>query len=143
MRSDFEFGDILGEGSYSTVIQAWDLLSIDQSRPASAGSGGVHTPSSSTSNGPSVAPTALAKGANQRNTALAAMVGKTSKADLRRAQRQGAKVYAVKILDKVHILKEKKQKYVNVEKEALSLLIRHPGVITLYWTFQDSNSLCE
>ncbi|PWN87562.1 Pkinase-domain-containing protein, partial [Acaromyces ingoldii] len=100
VRSDFEFGDILGEGSYSTVIQAWDLLSIDQSRPASAGSGGVHTPSS-----------------------------------------QGAKVYAVKILDKVHILKEKKQKYVNVEKEALSLLIRHPGVITLYWTFQDSNSL--
>lgn len=128
VRSDFEFGDILGEGSYSTVIQAWDLLSIDQKATTAA----------------SASVTASSHGTNgQRNTALEAIVGKTSKADVRRAQRLGAKVYAIKVLDKVHILKEKKQKYVNVEKEALSLLIRHPGVITLFWTFQDHDSLCE
>ncbi|PWN20468.1 kinase-like protein, partial [Microstroma glucosiphilum] len=77
-RDDFEFGDILGEGSYSTADATL---------------------------------------------------------------REGKRAYAIKVLDKVHILKERKQKYVAVEKEALSLLVRHPGVIRLYWTFQDQESL--
>jgi len=53
----------------------------------------------------------------------------------------GKKVYAIKILHKAHIVKEKKHKYVGIEKEALSRLTRAPGIITLYWTFQDRESL--
>ncbi|KAL1914842.1 uncharacterized protein VTP21DRAFT_7934 [Calcarisporiella thermophila] len=54
--------------------------------------------------------------------------------------RETGREYAIKILDKRHILKEKKVKYVNIEKEALSRL-HHPGVVQLYYTFQDQSSL--
>ncbi|RDW72065.1 putative 3-phosphoinositide-dependent protein kinase 1 [Coleophoma crateriformis] len=55
--------------------------------------------------------------------------------------RQTLKEYAVKILDKKHIIKEKKIKYVNIEKDTLNRLIEHPGIIRLFYTFQDSQSL--
>lgn len=51
------------------------------------------------------------------------------------------KKYAVKILDKRHIIKEKKVKYVNIEKHALNRLSRCPGIISLFFTFQDKHSL--
>lgn len=51
------------------------------------------------------------------------------------------KKYAVKILDKRHIIKEKKVKYVNIEKHALNRLSGCPGVISLFFTFQDKHSL--
>jgi 3-phosphoinositide dependent protein kinase-1 len=75
---DFEFGRILGEGSYSTVLYAEEP------------------------------------------------VRKRS--------------YAVKILDKRHIVKEKKVKYVTIEKDVLHKL-SHPFVVKLYYTFQDQSSL--
>ncbi|KAB8349511.1 hypothetical protein FH972_023537 [Carpinus fangiana] len=49
--------------------------------------------------------------------------------------------YAIKILDKKHIIKEKKVKYVNIEKDTLNRLTDHPGVVRLYYTFQDERSL--
>ncbi|KAL6451005.1 PKH2 Serine/threonine-protein kinase PKH2 [Candida maltosa Xu316] len=52
-----------------------------------------------------------------------------------------AKQYAVKVLDKRHIIKEKKVKYVNIEKHALNRLSNRLGVISLYFTFQDKDSL--
>ena len=55
--------------------------------------------------------------------------------------RQTLKEYAVKVLDKRHIIKEKKIKYVNIEKDALNKLTDHPGVVRLYYTFQDEKSL--
>ncbi|CAG8956807.1 hypothetical protein HYFRA_00011196 [Hymenoscyphus fraxineus] len=55
--------------------------------------------------------------------------------------KQTLKEYAVKVLDKKHIIKEKKIKYVNIEKEALNRLIEHPGIVRLYYTFQDNSSL--
>ncbi|KAF9925875.1 pkb-activating kinase-like protein [Linnemannia zychae] len=48
--------------------------------------------------------------------------------------------YAIKVLDKRHIIREKKVKYVNIEKNTLYKL-DHPGVVKLYSTFQDSTSL--
>lgn len=51
------------------------------------------------------------------------------------------KQYAVKVLDKRHIIKEKKVKYVNIEKHALNRLSNRMGVISLYFTFQDKNLL--
>ena len=76
---DFNFGETLGEGSYSTVLAAQD--------------------------------------------------------------RQTLKDYAIKVLDKRHIIKEKKVKYVNIEKDTLNRLTDHPGVVRLYYTFQDERSL--
>lgn len=55
--------------------------------------------------------------------------------------RQTGKEYAIKILDKRHIIKEKKVKYVNIEKDTLNRLTDHPGVVRLYYTFQDEQSL--
>ena len=49
--------------------------------------------------------------------------------------------YAVKVLDKRHIIKEKKVKYVNIEKDTLNRLNDHPGIVRLYYTFQDERSL--
>lgn len=76
---DFNFGQTLGEGSYSTVLAAQD--------------------------------------------------------------KNSGKDYAIKILDKRHIIKEKKVQYVNGERDALNRLTDHPGVVRLYYTFQDERSL--
>ena len=55
--------------------------------------------------------------------------------------RQMGKEFAIKVLDKRHIIKEKKVKYVNIEKDTLNRLTDHPGVVRLYYTFQDEQSL--
>ncbi|KAM0718448.1 hypothetical protein Q7P37_005518 [Cladosporium fusiforme] len=55
--------------------------------------------------------------------------------------RQNLKEYAIKVLDKRHIIKEKKVKYVNIERDTLNRLTDHPGVVRLYYTFQDERSL--
>lgn len=53
------------------------------------------------------------------------------------ADKLTGKQYAVKILDKRHIIKEKKVKYVNIEKHALNRLRSLPGIVSLFFTFQD------
>jgi serine/threonine protein kinase len=78
--ADFEMGEVIGDGSYSTVIYA-----KEKSPPF--------------------------------------------------------REFAIKILDKKHIIKHKKVAYVNVEKHVLSVLNGHPSVIRLYFTFQDEQSL--
>lgn len=55
--------------------------------------------------------------------------------------RSSGKDYAIKVLDKRHIIKEKKVKYVNIERDTLNRLTDHPGVVRLYYTFQDERSL--
>ncbi|KAL2759512.1 hypothetical protein ACRALDRAFT_1047112 [Sodiomyces alcalophilus JCM 7366] len=55
--------------------------------------------------------------------------------------RQTLKEYAVKVLEKRHIIREKKIKYVNIEKDTLNRLTEHPGIVRLYYTFQDEASL--
>ncbi|TQS33496.1 hypothetical protein Golomagni_06156, partial [Golovinomyces magnicellulatus] len=55
--------------------------------------------------------------------------------------RQTLKEFAIKVLEKRHIIKEKKIKYVNIEKNTLNRLTEHPGVVRLYYTFQDEASL--
>lgn len=55
--------------------------------------------------------------------------------------KQSLRQYAIKILDKRHIIREKKVKYVEIEKRTLNRLGDHPGIIPLYYTFQDENSL--
>jgi 3-phosphoinositide dependent protein kinase-1 len=55
--------------------------------------------------------------------------------------RSTGREYAIKVLDKRHIIKEKKVKYVNIEKDTLNRLTEHPGIVRLYYTFQDERSL--
>ncbi|GFU45206.1 hypothetical protein TNCV_4236321 [Trichonephila clavipes] len=54
------------------------------------------------------------------------------------------KEYAIKVCDKRHILREKKQKAIMREKQILNILNNHPSpfFIKLYCTFQDADRLC-
>lgn len=50
------------------------------------------------------------------------------------------KEYAMKVLEKRHMIREKKTQYVTREKEVLSKL-NHPFFVRLYFTFQDKEKL--
>lgn len=59
---------------------------------------------------------------------------------------QTSKEFAIKVCEKRHIIREKKQQYVKREKEVLMLLSVHlkesaPFFVRLFCTFQDDNSL--
>lgn len=49
---------------------------------------------------------------------------------------------SVKVLEKKHIMREKKTQYVMREKEVLASVSNHPFFIRLYCTFQDTDRLC-
>jgi 3-phosphoinositide dependent protein kinase-1 len=49
--------------------------------------------------------------------------------------------FSVKVCDKKHIIKEKKQTYIRREREALHLLNNTLGFVNLYCTFQDETKL--
>ncbi|SMN21883.1 similar to Saccharomyces cerevisiae YDR490C PKH1 Serine/threonine protein kinase involved in sphingolipid-mediated signaling pathway that controls endocytosis [Maudiozyma saulgeensis] len=51
------------------------------------------------------------------------------------------KKYAVKVLNKSYLIKQKKVKYVNIEKNALQRVNNSKCIIKLYFTFQDEASL--
>lgn len=52
------------------------------------------------------------------------------------------KTFAIKVLSKKHIVKENKTKYVDIEKTTLHRLgQQHPGIVQLYYTFQDETRL--
>ena len=51
-------------------------------------------------------------------------------------------VYALKIMNKRHIIRESKVKFVKMERMILDQL-DYPGVVKLCFTFQDVNSLCN
>ena len=51
-------------------------------------------------------------------------------------------VYALKIMDKKFIMKENKANYAKLERIMLDQL-EHPGIVRLFFTFQDTFSLCR
>lgn len=51
-------------------------------------------------------------------------------------------MYALKIMDKKFITKENKTAYVKLERIVLDQL-DHPAIVRLYFTFQDTFSLCR
>ena len=51
-------------------------------------------------------------------------------------------VFALKIMNKRHIIRESKVKFVKMERMILDQL-DHPGVVRLCFTFQDVHSLCN
>ncbi|CAI4038341.1 hypothetical protein SMKI_04G6850 [Saccharomyces mikatae IFO 1815] len=55
--------------------------------------------------------------------------------------RESGKKYAVKVLSKEYLIRQKKVKYVTVEKLALQKLNGTKGIIRLFFTFQDEASL--
>ncbi|KAK7279521.1 hypothetical protein RJT34_24574 [Clitoria ternatea] len=66
-------------------------------------------------------------------------VGSYSKV-VRAKKKDTGTVYALKIMDKKFITKENKTAYVKLERIVLDQL-DHPGIVRLYFTFQDSFSL--
>ncbi|KAG9444134.1 hypothetical protein H6P81_015474 [Aristolochia fimbriata] len=66
-------------------------------------------------------------------------VGSYSKV-VRAKKKDTGKVYALKIMDKKFITKEKKTSYVKLERIVLDQL-DHPGIVRLFFTFQDNYSL--
>ncbi|KAJ0102303.1 3-phosphoinositide-dependent protein kinase 2 [Pistacia vera] len=66
-------------------------------------------------------------------------VGSYSKV-VRAKKKDSGTVYALKIMDKKFITKENKTAYVKLERIVLDQL-DHPGVVRLYFTFQDTFSL--
>ncbi|TYG83270.1 hypothetical protein ES288_D01G154900v1 [Gossypium darwinii] len=66
-------------------------------------------------------------------------VGSYSKV-VRAKKKDTGMVYALKIMDKKFITKENKTAYVKLERIVLDQL-EHPGVVRLYFTFQDTFSL--
>ena len=60
-----------------------------------------------------------------------------------RAKKKGSEhVYALKIMDKDFIIKENKVSCVKLERIVLDQL-DHPGIVGLYFTFQDARCLCK
>ncbi|CCF57137.1 hypothetical protein KAFR_0C01440 [Kazachstania africana CBS 2517] len=51
------------------------------------------------------------------------------------------KQYAVKVLNKEYLIKQKKVKYVNIEKNALQRINNSKMIVKLFFTFQDESSL--
>ena len=101
--ADFTFGEILGEGSYSTVRRFTRPVCYDS-----------------------------------HSGRICVTVQVILVTDKQPPHRQ----YALKILDKEHIKREKKTKYVLIERDTLKTLDGYPGIVRLYWTFQDARSLC-
>jgi 3-phosphoinositide dependent protein kinase-1 len=54
--------------------------------------------------------------------------------------KEDGKQYAMKVLSKSHIMREKKMPYVRVERDVMSKC-RHPNIIRLILTFQDTENL--
>jgi hypothetical protein len=52
------------------------------------------------------------------------------------------KQFAIKMLDKKHIIDSGKKKYVQTERNIFNIL-SHPNVVKLFYTFQDPKTLCK
>ena len=61
---------------------------------------------------------------------------------VRAKKKENGAVYALKIMDKKFITKENKTAYVKLERIVLDQL-DHPGIVKLFFTFQDNFSLCN
>lgn len=119
--------------------------------PASLGNGALENGLSRTSSAASSAredPLGAERAANCSRKRAAAdfqffeCIGEGSYSKVYRAMsKNNMHIYAIKVLSKQHIQKEKKRKYVTIEKNTLNVLGKHPGIVTLYYTFQDPQSL--
>eukprot|EP01134_Creolimax_fragrantissima_P004204 CFRG4204T1 len=56
-------------------------------------------------------------------------------------EKKTGKQFAIKVLEKAHVVKEKKVKYVTLEKNVFEKLNSHPSFVRLYYTFHDARRL--
>jgi 3-phosphoinositide dependent protein kinase-1 len=61
---------------------------------------------------------------------------------LRAKKKDTGDVYALKVMDKRFITKENKVACAKLERVVLDQL-DHPGIVKLYFTFQDNYSICK
>lgn len=53
------------------------------------------------------------------------------------------KEYAIKMMEKKRLIKEKKVKYATTERDILMKCGNHPNIVKLYYTFKDETYLCK
>ncbi|KAI8976664.1 kinase-like protein [Trametes punicea] len=133
----------------------WAYVDLRDERPA------LQTSRSGRPGPAATAPTSGAdrplSSASERSASSTKLPGMTSPKDLEFVKELGCgswstvmeavqtatgKRFAVKILSKAQLIKQKKVKYANVEKDALAKLSgTHPGFIKMHAAFQDETSL--
>ena len=111
-RADFLFGKTIGEGAYARVVHA--RLKPEKARAAAAP--------------PSSPPPS-------RRRALRLARRARAPRPLARQKCAIGDTFAIKIMDKAHITKHGKVKYVMMEKTLLSRL-SHPHIVKLWFSFQ-------
>lgn len=57
-------------------------------------------------------------------------------------ENQTGREFAIKMLEQKHLIREKKVKYANTERDILTKCGNHPNIVKLYYTFKDENYLC-
>ncbi|KAM3334098.1 hypothetical protein ACQJBY_028881 [Aegilops geniculata] len=111
------------------------------SAPASASASASPTAASPTAGGGGIAFRAPQEQFTAGDFELGKIYGVGSYSKVVRARKKDTgNVYALKIMDKKFITKENKISYVKMERIVLDQL-DHPGVIRLFFTFQDTYSL--
>lgn len=104
-KDDFIWGDIIGEGSFSTVTLAWDKLPTHTAHPQ---------PTSQSQ---------LSCSPVRMNTSIPSSTSSSSSMSSQSIPPpKQARIYAMKELSQAHIVKENKIKYVTIEKHALQIL---------------------
>lgn len=105
-KDDFIWGDIIGEGSFSTVTLAWDKLPTQLPPPQSLNQQSNHSSSPARMN--TSIPSSTSSSSSMSSQSLSVP--------------KQARLYAMKELSQAHIVKENKIKYVTIEKHALQIL---------------------
>lgn len=122
--------------------QSTDLLSLVSSSHSQPSSTVPTAPPSANSAASERAGYAMTRKRSAADFQFLECIGEGSYSKVYRAvSKKNVHTYAIKILNKQHIHKEKKRKYVTIEKNTLNVLGKHPGIVTLYYTFQDPKSL--
>lgn len=136
MSSNYSSNNSLNNSNSQTQIH--DSNSLEQQQQTSQGS---QENCSNTENKPHHTPQQIRK-RTTKDFDFFNTIGEGSYSVVTRAREIATqKDFAVKILNKKHIIKEKKVKYVNVEKSVLNRIYNHPLIVRLYYTFQDAYSL--
>ena len=135
---------IPGAGAAADPLAA-NRPTFSSSAPSAASDGG--SPSSSPAGPPTpaaaspAAPNAGRKRA-PKDFVFLKTIGTGSYSKVWKAEERDTKRhFAIKVLEKAFIVKEKKEKYVHTEKDVFSLLYFSPYIIKLFYTFQDPAKL--
>lgn len=128
-KDDFIWGDIIGEGSFSTVTLAWDKLPVASPTPVNNNNSNNNNNNNNNNNSNNNSNNVNINNAipqSNNNHFRSSIPSTTSSSSSISSQSmpppKQARLYAMKELSQAHIVKENKIKYVTIEKHALQIL---------------------